>query len=372
MAGACVWRSCVLLLLISHQLSACHGQSSSPVGSGGDSGGDSATGGLTAAGGSSNVGGTDSYTGDPSSGPEFHPPPGFEDCIHAEVKKSCQEGWCVLPASCFVMGSPVDEWMRGRLVEDRVAVTLGQKIEVQESEMTRSSWKALMGSLPAGNQTDVCTELECPVTNVTWWDAVRAANDLSTKRGLSPCYLPKNCVDDASEGLACEGLENPEQNVQKCEGYRLLTRAEAEYAARAGTTTAFYTGSITVQPDVNCRSDPNLDLIAWYCSNSKAVVHHVNLLKPNGFGLYDLLGNVGEHLNDADTVASSPGGLNPESMVGNAKERVTYGGDMRLPAFGSRAASRLGLPVQTRSPFVGFRLARTLFEDSERSKAIVE
>jgi formylglycine-generating enzyme required for sulfatase activity len=66
-------------------------------------------------------------------------------------------------------------------------------------------------------------------------------------------------------------------------GGRLLTEAEWEYAARGGSTEARY---------------GNLDEIAWYSQNSGKQTHDVAQKRPNGFGLYDILGNVWEWVND--------------------------------------------------------------------------
>ena len=77
----------------------------------------------------------------------------------------------------------------------------------------------------------------------------------------------------------------------ECEGYRLPTEAEWEYAARAGTTTAFYNGDIT-EPFL--RVDPNANAIAWYKQNSDSFTHPVKGKLPNAWGLYDMSGNVWE------------------------------------------------------------------------------
>lgn len=71
-------------------------------------------------------------------------------------------------------------------------------------------------------------------------------------------------------------------------GGRLPNEVEWEYAARGGNETAFYCGD-----DVGCLSD-----IAWYCNNSQNTSHRVMSKSPNALGLYDMLGNVSEWVED--------------------------------------------------------------------------
>src|SRR5690242_13971993 len=79
------------------------GGAASTAGGGGSSGGDEATGGTQTAGNGGEL-------SQPRPTPKYYPVPGFESCVHAEVKADCADGWCKLPPSCFVMGSPEDEW----------------------------------------------------------------------------------------------------------------------------------------------------------------------------------------------------------------------------------------------------------------------
>ena len=292
--------------------------------------------------------------------PKYHPPAGFEDCKHAEVRANCNDGWCRLPPSCFVMGSPEDEWYRGRENERQIAVTLTHAFEMQQTEMTRGLWLDLVKIDTEANTEHICGDSTCPITNMTWWDAIHAANLLSMRNGHSPCYEPLGCEGTPGNGLVCASVARPDAAIQECTGYRLPTRAEAEYAARAGTITAFYSGGISEQADIDCRRDDQLEAIAWYCDNSGTRSHNTGQRQPNDFGLHDLIGNVGEMLNDQHTFTSSPGAANPEGTTGSQSTRSVYGCDVRSPSAACRAAVRLSWSWDTKSWFTGFRLVRTI------------
>src|SRR5690606_38556390 len=123
--------------------------------------------------------------------------------------------------------------------------------------------------------------------------------------------------------LTCTGVAEPDKSVYECEGYRLPTRAEAEYAARAGTWSTFYSGDITEYDDsASCLIDPALEKIAWYCFNSGDRAHIGGELEPNGFGLYDMIGNLGEWTNEEAYYSSSPGGEDPRGVVGEVTNRL--------------------------------------------------
>src|SRR5690606_15496825 len=141
----------------------------------------SGAGGLDIEGGTAGGGATGGVVGSggalPDPVPKLYPVPAFEACIHAAVAADCSDGWCKLPPSCFVMGSPEGEWHRGRDSENQTAVTLSHWIEVQQKELTRAEWAQITGLTPRG--PDSCAESNCPVSMVSWWDAVHAANLLS-------------------------------------------------------------------------------------------------------------------------------------------------------------------------------------------------
>ncbi len=108
--------------------------------------------------------------------------------------------------------------------------------------------------------------------------------------GFNACY---SCVGTAEDTrcVVTPGLED--EKIYSCEGYRLPTEAEWEYAYRAGTNTDFYSG-----PRTASGPDPNADSIAWYLENSGETTHPVALKLPNSWGLYDMSGNVWEWVHD--------------------------------------------------------------------------
>jgi formylglycine-generating enzyme required for sulfatase activity len=146
-----------------------------------------------------------------------------------------------------------------------------------------------------------------------------------------------------------------------CEGYRLPTEAEWEYAARAGTQTDFYAGNFAARSAPLEAPDPILDRIAWYAFNSGKVSHPVGLKEPNAWGLYDMAGNVFEWVFDRYGASGYGAGplVDPTGVV-DGPYRVVRGGAAWSPLPSYRPADRFYDRPSSRIPLFGLRLARTL------------
>jgi formylglycine-generating enzyme required for sulfatase activity len=107
-----------------------------------------------------------------------------------------------------------------------------------------------------------------PVENINWFDAIEYCNRLSLRVGLAPAYT-----------ITGRGKNRVVTWDLEAEGYRLPTAAEWEYACRAGTTTSFNTGNKISRTLAN-----------YWGSGTKPVGSYA----PNGWGLYDMHGNVAE------------------------------------------------------------------------------
>ncbi len=160
-----------------------------------------------------------------------------------------------------------------------------------------------------------------PATDVSWIDAVRFCNALSTQAGLTPCYTLNDDVN--AIGAVCDFDKD---------GYRLPTEAEWEHACRAGSNDVRYGA---------------LDDIAWYAGNSGDALHDVGTKQPNAWGLYDMLGCAWEWCWDVfDPAVYGP-------------YRVFRGGGYADQPHACRASCRRKSHPTFRAEDVGFRVART-------------
>jgi formylglycine-generating enzyme required for sulfatase activity len=239
-----------------------------------------------------------------------------------------------IPAGTFLMGAGADD--KEALEEERPQreVTLTRGFWIGETPVTQRQDEAVMGENPSSFKK---AGLDAPVERVSWYDAAVFANQLSVSEGCSPCFV--------GEGEEMTGMGDRLSGYVECEGWRLPTEAEWEYAARAGTRTPRY---------------GELENIAWYDENSHHTTHPVGLKGANTWGLHDTLGNVWEWCDDGFVDDSAKAALEPVP-VAEVQYRILRGGSWNNLALDVRAAYRNYIAPSTNDfSSIGFRVVRSV------------
>ncbi|MDD4310228.1 MAG: SUMF1/EgtB/PvdO family nonheme iron enzyme [Candidatus Cloacimonetes bacterium] len=223
-------------------------------------------------------------------------------------------------------------------------------------EVTQSEWQTVMGSNPASGYG---VGANYPVYNVSWYAILKYCNLRSMAEGLTPAYTINYTTNPEYWG-AVPTSSNSMWNAAICNwsanGYRLPTEAEWEYAARGATS----------NPDYLYSGSDDINAVAWYWDNNNSGGYPsgskpVGLKVPNGLGLYDMSGNVGEWCWDwygSSYYSSSPGN-NPTGPA-SGSYRVKRGGLWYFSASSCRVAYRSGNSPYGSDYGVGFRLCRAV------------
>lgn len=192
-------------------------------------------------------------------------------------------------------------------------VSFGKPILMGSHAVTQGQWSAVMEDNPSGFKDD-----NRPVERVSWNDVQAFITALNIR--------------------------------ENTEGYRLPFESEWEYAARAGSESAYTFGSETGA----------LGRYAWYKKNAGKETHPVGELTPNAWGLYDMYGNVHEWCQDwfdREYYSRSPSHAPQGPAEGLA--RSLRGGDWGSEEWYCRSASRSLSSPDRRSNRVGFRLVKS-------------
>ena len=229
----------------------------------------------------------------------------------------------VVPAGKFMMGSPASENGRDIDEEPRHLVVIAKPLAVGRFTLTFEEWDACVadggcnGRKPGDQGWGRGRQ---PVINVSWDDSSTYLLWLSRKTGKT---------------------------------YRLLTEADWEYAARAGSTTAFYWGDEIGKNNANC------DGCGSKWDNQQTAP--VGSFTANAFGLYDMAGNVWQWVQDC--YHENYEGVSADGTAwigGDCNRRVIRGGAWISKPQVARSAGRFWNHADSRGNLLGFRVARTL------------
>jgi len=246
--------------------------------------------------------------------------------------KECMKGcptMVVVPPGSFLMGSPKRDGPPRAITEEwelpQHPVEIAKAFAVSKFEITYDQW-------------EVC---------VAFGDCNPRVSDSGWGYGRQPVATAS--WDDAKRYVAW---------LSRMTGkpYRLLSEAEWEYAARAGTRTDYWWGNEVGKGNANCQGCNEEE------SKSSAPV---GSFPPNGFGLYDMNGNVSEWVEDTlqYDYEGAPSDGSPWIKTAKLLSRVVRGGHWGDDPIDIRSASRNSQQPERFNIGSGFRVARTITTD---------
>jgi formylglycine-generating enzyme required for sulfatase activity len=280
-----------------------------------------------------------------------------------------------IPAGTFSMGDPLgDCYTETQGPYDELPlhpVALGSFC-MDETEVTKALWDEVYSwAVTNGYSFDNPGSAKgpaYPVQNISWYDAVKWCNARSEKEGLTPCY----CRSVAQITVYRNGQVDIENDWVRwpANGYRLPTEAQWEYAARGGAvgrrfpwsdvdTVTHSRANYCSTPELPYDVSPTRGYHPDYQAGGFGYTSPARSFSANGYGLYDLAGNVEEwcwDAYDAGYYGVSPAAFPIGPNVGN--QRVVRGGSSEGQAFLMRCAKRWNWNAFVALSDLGFRCVR--------------
>ena len=261
---------------------------------------------------------------------------------HGDCFRDCDDcpDMMVVNAGSYRMGSPDRETDRCEDEGPLLNVALDYRLAVGKYEVTFDDWRACAA---AGHCSEYRPDDQgwgngtYPVVNVSWHDA-------------------KEYIEWLKKGAP---MDQKQHQAQPPFCYRLLTEAEWEYVARAGTTTPFNTGT-TIRAD-QANYDGQFSYGSGEAGPYRRRATSTGAFPPNRWGLHDVHGNVREWVEDCwnDSLARIPSN-GAARETGLCDRRVVRGGSWRDHPTFLRSAYRNWADADHRNSHTGFRVARKL------------
>jgi len=264
----------------------------------------------------------------------------FSDCPDCPVM-------VVVPAGMFTMGSPTSENLRADDEGPQHSVTISKAFAVGKFEITKGQYAVFM--LDTNHD---------PGEGCYVWRDSKFSKDV-TANWSNPGYKQND-----REPVACVNWNDAQSYVawlsnKTGKHYRLLTEAEWEFAARAGTVTAFWFGETITTSQANFRGAVTDNGSSEEGSRGRTI--DVGSFPPNNFGLYDIHGNITEWIEDCWNDSYTDGPRNEAARSsGDCNRRMLRGGSWQDQPMHVRSADRLRYNPDSRNSYIGFRIARAL------------
>ena len=297
----------------------------------------------------------------------------FRDC------PTCPE-MIVLPSGAFEMGSPATEEGRTEWEGPRRRVAIGVPVAMSSHEVTVAEFAHFVA------ETRHSTGGSCWTFDMSFSELL----DTDPKSMLQKSHIGMGAINRAGRGWRNPGFNQNGRHPVVCvswddarayahwlsgetgESYRLPSEAEWEYAVRAGTSTMTYWGGLGAEACLHMNGGPDFvaemkaqvsgestDPLA--CRDDYRHSSTVRSFEPNGFGLYDMLGNAWEWTADCANTSYRDAPTDGSAwQVGQCSARAVRGGSYEDSVRPARSALRKFLPQGVRVADVGFRVVRSM------------